>query len=163
MNIATYLFGYAAGSLVTGPFSETVGRSPVYVISMILFTLSSMATALSPNLGAQLTFRFFAGFFGSTLLVCAGGSLTDLWSPKENIYLFPVFSHSLIRWQRRRATYRRLPCSIRPQLQMGWLGDYHSRRSASPGCHIPPTGNLQADALELEDSACAQSNREWKI
>ncbi|KAJ9243387.1 hypothetical protein DTO169E5_2630 [Paecilomyces variotii] len=27
-----------------------------------------MATALSSNLGAQLTFRFFAGFFGSTLL-----------------------------------------------------------------------------------------------
>ncbi|KAJ9354930.1 hypothetical protein DTO280E4_6714 [Paecilomyces variotii] len=51
-----------------------------------------MATALSPNLGAQLTFRFFAGFFGSTPLVCAGGSLTDLWSPKENIYFFPVFS-----------------------------------------------------------------------
>ncbi|KAL1873374.1 hypothetical protein Plec18167_006425 [Paecilomyces lecythidis] len=51
-----------------------------------------MATALSPNLGAQLTFRFFAGFFGSTPLVCAGGSLTDLWSPKENIYVFPVFA-----------------------------------------------------------------------
>lgn len=51
-----------------------------------------MASGLAPNIGAQLAFRFLAGFFGSTPLTCAGGSISDLWSPMERVYAFPVFA-----------------------------------------------------------------------
>lgn len=53
-----------------------------------------MAAALAPNFGAQLVFRFFAGLFGSTPLTCAGGSISDLWSPMERVYAFPVFANA---------------------------------------------------------------------
>ena len=53
-----------------------------------------MASALAPNIGAQLAFRFIAGFFGSTPLTCAGGSISDLWSPMERVYMFPVFANA---------------------------------------------------------------------
>lgn len=53
-----------------------------------------MASALAPNIGAQLVFRFIAGFFGSTPLTCAGGSISDLWSPMERVYAFPVFANA---------------------------------------------------------------------
>lgn len=53
-----------------------------------------MASALAPNIGAQLAFRFLAGFFGSTPLTCAGGSISDLWSPMERVYAFPVFANA---------------------------------------------------------------------
>ncbi|MCJ1350205.1 MAG: hypothetical protein MMC33_000186 [Icmadophila ericetorum] len=53
-----------------------------------------MASALSPNIGAQLAFRFIAGFFGSTPLVCAGGSINDLWNPLERLYAFPIFANA---------------------------------------------------------------------
>lgn len=53
-----------------------------------------MASALAPNIGAQLVFRFLAGFFGSTPLTCAGGSISDLWSPLERVYAFPVFANA---------------------------------------------------------------------
>lgn len=51
-----------------------------------------MASALAPNIGAQLAFRFLAGLFGSTPLTCAGGSISDLWNPIERVYAFPVFA-----------------------------------------------------------------------
>jgi len=51
-----------------------------------------MASALAPNIGAQLAFRFIAGCFASTPLTCAGGSISDLWSPMERVYAFPVFA-----------------------------------------------------------------------
>ena len=53
-----------------------------------------MASARAPNLGAQRVFRFIAGFFGSTPLTCAGGSISDLWSPLERVYMFPVFANA---------------------------------------------------------------------
>lgn len=53
-----------------------------------------MASALAPNIGAQLAFRFLAGFFGSTPLTCAGGSVADMWNPLERVYAFPVFANA---------------------------------------------------------------------
>jgi len=50
-----------------------------------------MASGLAPNIGAQLVFRFLAGFSGASPLVCAGGSLSDMFTPLEKTYMFPLF------------------------------------------------------------------------
>ncbi|KAI9841833.1 MAG: hypothetical protein M1838_003408 [Thelocarpon superellum] len=89
-----YLAGFGVGALFAGPFSETVGRNPVYIATLSLFMIWIMASALAPNIGAQLVFRFLAGFFGSTPLVCVGGSLSDLWTPMERIYTFPIVANA---------------------------------------------------------------------
>lgn len=86
--------GFGAGALFAGPFSETVGRNPVYVVTLTLYMIFIMASGLAPNIGAQLAFRFLAGFFGSTPLTCAGGSLSDIWGPLERVYMFPVFANA---------------------------------------------------------------------
>ncbi|KAK8173341.1 hypothetical protein IWX90DRAFT_426699 [Phyllosticta citrichinensis] len=52
------------------------------------------AAGVAPNAGAQIAFRFLAGFFGSTPLTCAGGSIADLWSPLDRVYAFPVFANA---------------------------------------------------------------------
>ena len=80
--------------MFAGPFSETVGRNPVYIETLTVYMIWIMASGLAPNIGAQLVFRFLAGFFGSTPLVCAGGSISDLWSPMERVYAFPVFANA---------------------------------------------------------------------
>lgn len=63
-----YVIGLGSGSFFAGPFSETVGRTPVYIAALSLFCIFLMASGLSPNIGAQLAFRFLAGFFGSYAL-----------------------------------------------------------------------------------------------
>ncbi|KAH6664086.1 major facilitator superfamily domain-containing protein [Halenospora varia] len=95
-SLATGLFliGFGFGALFAGPISETVGRNPVYIVTLAVYMIWIMASALAPNIGAQLTFRFLAGFFGSTPLTCAGGSISDLWSPIERVYAFPVFANA---------------------------------------------------------------------
>jgi len=94
MATALYLIGFGVGSLFAGPLSETLGRNPVYVVSLGVYMVFIMASALAPKIGAQLAFRFLAGFFGSTPLVCAGGSLSDLWSPVERTFAFPLFANA---------------------------------------------------------------------
>jgi MFS family permease len=92
LSIGLFLAGCGVGSMFSGPFSETFGRNIVYIMTMILFMIFIMASALSPNIGAQLAFRFIAGVFGSTPLTCTGGSISDLWDPLEKTYGFPIFA-----------------------------------------------------------------------
>ncbi|CAG7983034.1 unnamed protein product [Penicillium salamii] len=93
-SLATGLFlvGFGVGSLLSGPFSETFGRNAVYLITMLVFLIFIMASAVAPNLHSHLIFRFFAGFFGSTPLSCAGGTVADLWNPVQKAYAFPAYA-----------------------------------------------------------------------
>lgn len=95
-SLATGLFliGFGSGALLAGPISETVGRNPVYIVTLFVYMIWIMASALAPNFAAQIIFRFLAGFFGATPLVCAGGSISDLWNPMERVYAFPVFANA---------------------------------------------------------------------
>ncbi|KAI9682220.1 MAG: hypothetical protein M1817_000274 [Caeruleum heppii] len=89
-----FLIGFGFGALMAGPVSETIGRNPVYITTLAIYMVWIMASALAPNIAAQLAFRFLAGFFGATPLVCAGGSISDLWDPMERVYTFPVFANA---------------------------------------------------------------------
>ncbi|KAJ5220292.1 hypothetical protein N7468_009496 [Penicillium chermesinum] len=89
---AMFLLGFATGSLVSGPLSEILGRNMVYISSMVLFALFTMATGLGPNIGSQIILRFLAGFFGCPPLTCAGGTIADLWNPLEKTIFFPVYA-----------------------------------------------------------------------
>ncbi|CAG8280557.1 unnamed protein product [Penicillium salamii] len=93
-SLATGLFliGFACGSLLSGPLSETFGRNAVYIATMVLFLIFIMASALAPNLQAHLIFRFIAGLFASTPLSCAGGTVADLWNPLQKTYAFPFYA-----------------------------------------------------------------------
>ena len=85
LSTGLYLVAFGVGSLVSGPFSETVGRNPVYITTLLLFSIFIMAAALAPNIGAQLAFRFLAGLFGCTALTTFSGSIADLWAPTERL------------------------------------------------------------------------------
>ena len=73
--------------------------NPVYIATMTLFIIFVMASGLltatqAPNIGAQLAFRFLAGIFGATPLVCAHGSISDMWTASERTAVFPVFANT---------------------------------------------------------------------
>lgn len=59
---------------------------------MFLYLIFIMASGLAPNLQSHLVFRFLAGFFASTPLSCAGGTVADLWNPVEKAYAFPAYA-----------------------------------------------------------------------
>lgn len=51
-----------------------------------------MAAALSPNIGAQIAFRFLSGIFGAAPLTCAGGTISDLWDPLDKVWALTIYS-----------------------------------------------------------------------
>ncbi|KAI1081859.1 MFS general substrate transporter [Whalleya microplaca] len=92
MTTGIYLIGFGVGSLFAGPFSETFGRNLVYIGSIVLFMIFTMAKALAPNFGAAIAFRFLAAFFGSPPLTCTGGSIADIWNPLHITFGLPFYT-----------------------------------------------------------------------
>ncbi|KAI1622980.1 MFS transporter [Exophiala viscosa] len=92
LAVGVFLVGFGLGALLVGPFSEVLGRNATYIVSLASMCIWLMASALAPNFGAQVVFRFLAGFSGATPLVCAGGSVSDMFTPLEKTYMFPVFA-----------------------------------------------------------------------
>lgn len=75
--------GFAVGPLLWSPLSEIIGRRPVYIISLSLYTIFNIPCALAPNIGALLACRFLCGVFSSSGLSLAGGTIADIWNIEE--------------------------------------------------------------------------------
>ncbi|GAB7545150.1 MFS transporter [Cupriavidus sp. 8B] len=55
------LLGLAVGGLTQGPFSDRLGRKPVLIVCVLLFSAGTWATALATSFHALLALRFVAG------------------------------------------------------------------------------------------------------
>lgn len=75
--------GFAIGPLLWSPLSEIIGRRPVYIISLALYTIFNIPCALSPNIGGLLVSRFLCGVFSSSGLSLAGGTIADIWNIEQ--------------------------------------------------------------------------------
>ncbi|KAK9452948.1 major facilitator superfamily domain-containing protein [Dipodascopsis uninucleata] len=92
MAVGAFLIGFGCGAVLAAPFSELFGRNIAYCSTLIVFSLFIMACGLAPNFGAQIALRFLAGIFGSTPLVCAGGSIADMWDSLSKTWAFPLYA-----------------------------------------------------------------------
>lgn len=82
LGLSLYVLGYGIGPLVFSPLSEipVIGRNPVYIVTMFLFVIISIPTALVHNFAGLMVLRFLQGFFGSPCLASGGASIGDLYS-----------------------------------------------------------------------------------
>jgi multidrug resistance protein len=76
--VSVYVIGFALGPMVLAPMSEVYGRLPVYYACNVLFTIFSVACAVSSNLGMLIGFRLLAGCAGSAPISNGGGTISDL-------------------------------------------------------------------------------------
>lgn len=65
------------------PASEVMGRRWIYIGTYAMLTLWQAVTCASQNGGSILVFRALAGFFGSSPLANAGGTLADVLDGKQ--------------------------------------------------------------------------------
>lgn len=82
VGLSIYVLGYGIGPLIFSPLSEipSIGRNPVYIVTMFLFVIISIPTALAQNFPGLMVLRFLQGFFGSPCLASGGASLGDMYS-----------------------------------------------------------------------------------
>ena len=72
LTIAIFVAGYCVGPLLWGPLSESVGRKPVFIGSVFVYTCFQVGAALSKNTASMLVFRFLGGVFAAAPLANSG-------------------------------------------------------------------------------------------
>ena len=76
-TISIYLIAATSVMPLMGNLSDSFGRKRVYLISLALFTGSSFACALAPNIYSLVAFRFLQGIGGASFLPTAAGIVSD--------------------------------------------------------------------------------------
>src|SRR5690625_5278248 len=119
LSITTCLLGLAAGQLVFGPLSDLQGRRKPLIITLILYTITSLLCGLSTNIWVYVILRFFQGFTGAAGIVIARASARDLYSGKDLTQfvallaivmgaapiLAPIFGGVILKWMSWQAVF----------------------------------------------------------
>lgn len=92
LGLSLYLFGIAFAPVMTPHLSERFGRSPVYLISLPIFSLFVVGAGVTKSFTTLAICRFFAGFFGGPCLVLIEGTFADVWSGNATVTYYSFLS-----------------------------------------------------------------------
>lgn len=79
--LSVFVFGYGLGPVVFSPLSEhpVIGRLWIYIITLFIFVVLQIPTALIHNIGSLIALRFIAGVFSSPALATSGATFGDMF------------------------------------------------------------------------------------
>jgi DHA1 family multidrug resistance protein-like MFS transporter len=88
LGLTTYVAGNGIGVMILSPLTDIprVGRTTVYLGTLVIFVACQAPIALAVNFGMLLAFRFLAGFAGSLPLAVAGASFSDMYPSSKRSY-----------------------------------------------------------------------------
>jgi EmrB/QacA subfamily drug resistance transporter len=76
-TISIYLIAVTSIMPLMGSLSDSFGRKRIFLLSLSLFTASSFACGLAPNIYSLVGFRFLQGIGGASFLPTAAGIVSD--------------------------------------------------------------------------------------
>ncbi|MGD0234157.1 MAG: MFS transporter [Syntrophorhabdales bacterium] len=76
-TISIFFIAVTLAMPLAGNLSDSFGRKKVFLISLGLFTASSLACGLAPNIYSLIAFRFLQGIGGASFLPTASGIVSD--------------------------------------------------------------------------------------
>ncbi|CAN6629751.1 fluconazole resistance protein 1 [Trichomonascus vanleenenianus] len=81
LPFSMFIAGYGIGPMLWAPFSENpaIGRTNIYILTLFVFVILQIPTALAKNIGSLLVLRFLSGVFASPALATGGASLGDVF------------------------------------------------------------------------------------
>ncbi|MDO9314432.1 MAG: multidrug effflux MFS transporter [Burkholderiaceae bacterium] len=82
-TLSAYLFGFAVMNLFHGALSDSLGRRPVVLWGVAVFTLASAGCALSQHIGALIFFRALQGMAAGAGIVVSRAVIRDMFPPAD--------------------------------------------------------------------------------
>jgi DHA1 family bicyclomycin/chloramphenicol resistance-like MFS transporter len=82
-TLSAYLFGFAFMNLFHGALSDSLGRRPVVLWGIAVFTLASAGCALSQSIGQLVFFRALQGLSTGAGIVVSRAVIRDMFPPAQ--------------------------------------------------------------------------------
>src|ERR1700685_1322744 len=94
--VTTYLVSNAIILTASSFLARKLGHKTFFLISLGLFTLSSILCGFAPNLNALLFFRILQGLGGGGMVPVAQSILADAFPPQKRGQAFAVFGIAVV-------------------------------------------------------------------
>ena len=82
-TLSAYLFGFAIMNLFHGALSDSLGRRPVVLWGVAIFTLASVGCAMSQSIAALVFFRAVQGMAAGAGIVVSRAVIRDMFPPAD--------------------------------------------------------------------------------
>jgi DHA1 family bicyclomycin/chloramphenicol resistance-like MFS transporter len=82
-TLSSYLLGFAVMNLFHGALADSLGRRPVVLVGVAVFTLASVGCALSSSIGTLVLFRALQGASAGVGMVVSRAIIRDLYAPAD--------------------------------------------------------------------------------
>ncbi len=82
-TLSSYLLGFAVMNLFHGALSDSLGRRPVVLAGVALFTLASVGCALSQTIAQLVFFRALQGMSAGAGMVVSRAIIRDMFPPAD--------------------------------------------------------------------------------
>ena len=82
-TLSAYLFGFAFMNLFHGALSDSLGRRPVVLWGIAVFTLASIGCALSENISQLVFFRALQGLSTGAGIVVSRAVIPAIFPPAQ--------------------------------------------------------------------------------
>ena len=84
-TMSALILAFGMAQLVWGPVADRVGRRPVLLLGLALYTLASVGAALAGDVTLVVVWRALQGAAMSAAVVCARAMVRDLYEPHEGV------------------------------------------------------------------------------
>ena len=84
MSLSLYFAGFALAQLFCGPISDGLGRRPVTVAFMLIYTAASVVALFSPNVEVLIAARFLQGVGAAVGVAMSRAIVRDLFAHEQS-------------------------------------------------------------------------------
>jgi MFS transporter, DHA1 family, multidrug resistance protein len=88
LSLTSYFFGYSAGQLLYGPLIDRFGRKYPLIIGLVLYGLSTLSCAVSPDIYWLIGSRLFLSIGGCAGVVASRAIVRDYFNITESAKFF---------------------------------------------------------------------------
>ena len=93
--LTLFLIGFMLGPTFWGPGSELIGRRPIFISTLAVYTLFHIGQARANDMTTLLVTRFLCGFFAVAPLTNSTGVIADIWDPVNRGIATSVFASAV--------------------------------------------------------------------
>ncbi|MES1952284.1 EmrB/QacA family drug resistance transporter [Salinisphaera sp. S4-8] len=94
--LTSYLVANAIVLPVSGWFSQVLGRKRFFLVSIVVFSIASLACGLAPSLSWLIVFRILQGLGGGGLQPVSQAILADSFPPRQRGMAFAIYGVAVV-------------------------------------------------------------------
>jgi DHA1 family bicyclomycin/chloramphenicol resistance-like MFS transporter len=95
LTISLNLLIFGIAQLIYGPISDRFGRRPVFLVSIALFSVASIACGFAQSVDQLLVARMLQGLFAAAEAVICLAVFKDLFNEKEQVKGFAIYGMAI--------------------------------------------------------------------